>query len=65
MYKYNRLILNMSNISSPCIKICSIDNEKCIGCGRSLEQIANWRNYSEDERLEIMRQIKEKGEEKD
>jgi predicted Fe-S protein YdhL (DUF1289 family) len=41
---------------SPCIRICSIDEETglCIGCGRSLEEIGHWVGYTEAERLRIM-----------
>ncbi|MEL6662679.1 MAG: DUF1289 domain-containing protein [Pseudomonadota bacterium] len=31
-------------ILSPCIKVCAIDGQTgwCLGCGRSLEEIARW-----------------------
>jgi len=46
----------MSAISSPCIKICVIDpvSKLCEGCGRSLQEIAQWSQLSEAERLAIM-----------
>ena len=46
----------MSAISSPCIKICAIDpaNKLCQGCGRTLQEIAQWSRLSEVERLAIM-----------
>jgi uncharacterized protein len=44
------------SISTPCIKVCLIDNETslCEGCGRTREEIATWGRFSEEERLEIM-----------
>ncbi|MGI6457590.1 MAG: DUF1289 domain-containing protein [bacterium] len=49
----------MNSISSPCLKICKIDRESqlCQGCFRSLEEIAAWRNLSEEERVRIMQQV--------
>jgi len=43
-------------ISSPCVRICVIDpvNKLCEGCGRTLQEIAQWSRLSEAERLSIM-----------
>jgi predicted Fe-S protein YdhL (DUF1289 family) len=43
---------------SPCIHICTLNaQQECIGCLRSLEEIAQWRHYSDAERETIMRRI--------
>jgi hypothetical protein len=49
-------------ISSPCTKVCTIDaaSRLCMGCGRSLEEIARWGGLSEAQRLEIMRALPER-----
>jgi predicted Fe-S protein YdhL (DUF1289 family) len=49
-------------ISTPCIKICTIDQATllCAGCGRSLEEIARWGGMTEPQRLEIMRLLPER-----
>jgi len=46
----------MSGPSTPCIKICVIDpvSKRCEGCGRTLQDIAQWGRLSEAERLAIM-----------
>jgi len=45
-------------ILSPCVHICKLNaHQECVGCGRSLEEIARWRDYSEAERAEIMRRL--------
>jgi len=46
----------MSTISSPCTKVCLIDEETglCEGCGRTRAEIATWGRLSEDERRTIM-----------
>ena len=40
-------------ISSPCIKICTMDTRAgvCAGCGRTLDEIARWGTLAESERL--------------
>ena len=44
---------------TPCIGICQIDNKTnlCIGCKRTVEQITNWINLSNEERLDIMKEL--------
>ncbi len=43
-------------ISTPCVKICVVDpvSALCIGCGRSVEEIAGWTELSEPDRLAVM-----------
>jgi predicted Fe-S protein YdhL (DUF1289 family) len=43
-------------MDTPCIDICEIDAASglCIGCGRSLEEIAGWSEMSPSERRAIM-----------
>ncbi len=49
-------LMPLSEISSPCVKICVVDplSALCVGCGRSAEEIADWRDMSEPERLAVM-----------
>ena len=42
---------------TPCVPICKILEGKCVGCGRTLEEIAKWRSYSDEERLEVMKRL--------
>ena len=42
---------------TPCVSICKILEGKCVGCGRTREEIAKWRSYSDEERLDIMRKL--------
>jgi uncharacterized protein len=43
-------------LETPCIEICEIDavSGLCIGCGRSLEEIARWGELSAEQRRAIM-----------
>jgi len=43
-------------ISTPCIKTCAVSGQtgQCIGCGRTLQEIARWGGMDEAERKAIM-----------
>lgn len=46
-------------IASPCIKICAIDEPSglCIGCLRTLPEIAGWAALSEAQRAAVMQSL--------
>ena len=46
-------------IESPCVSICRQDDGICIGCGRTMEEISNWFNYSDEERRTIMNRLEQ------
>lgn len=43
-------------IESPCVKICTIDacTSVCLGCGRTIDEIARWGAMSAAERAKVM-----------
>ncbi|HKT53979.1 MAG TPA: DUF1289 domain-containing protein [Caulobacteraceae bacterium] len=43
-------------IETPCINICIADSESglCLGCYRTLAEIAHWTGFSPEERRRIM-----------
>lgn len=41
-------------MTSPCIQVCKIENKRCIGCNRTLEQIAAWSTMTDQQRREAM-----------
>ena len=43
-------------IATPCIKLCIVDGESglCMGCFRSLPEVARWGRLDDGERAEIM-----------
>lgn len=49
-------------LASPCIKVCTLDPsaQLCIGCGRTLAEIAGWTAMSPDERSRVMAQLPER-----
>ena len=44
---------------SPCIKVCTIEpvTGRCVGCARTLAEIAAWAGLSEAERVRIMLEL--------
>ncbi len=52
----------MTEVQSPCIDICDVDEscKFCIGCGRSLDEIASWLSVSEEERQAILALLPER-----
>jgi predicted Fe-S protein YdhL (DUF1289 family) len=51
------LVKSISNIISPCLKICAINNGKCIGCNRTKEEIREWFYATDERKLEILNRI--------
>lgn len=49
-------------IDSPCVRICMVDGKSglCLGCFRTLAEIARWTGYTDTERDEIMRALPER-----
>jgi predicted Fe-S protein YdhL (DUF1289 family) len=48
--------------ASPCINICEIDPKTniCIGCGRTMKEIANWINLSVEEKKRLLLELKKR-----
>jgi predicted Fe-S protein YdhL (DUF1289 family) len=46
-------------IASPCTKICTVDPRSglCRGCGRTLDEIAQWMTLGDSERQRIMAEL--------
>ncbi len=52
----------MQRISTPCVSFCWIDPDHglCEGCGRTGDEVANWGFITEDQRLAIMAELKQR-----
>ena len=46
-------------IETPCVKICTLDARRglCLGCGRTIDEIARWGSLSTAERSRIMDEL--------
>ncbi|MEZ5970886.1 MAG: DUF1289 domain-containing protein [Hyphomonadaceae bacterium] len=51
--------MSQQPISTPCIKVCAVSGQtgQCVGCGRTLQEIARWGAMEEAERQAIMRDL--------
>ncbi len=47
------------SIATPCIKVCVVDGESglCLGCYRTLGEVARWARLEEAERVAIMGEL--------
>jgi len=45
-----------SPVKTPCVKVCAVDGESglCLGCFRTLPEIAAWGRYTDAEREVIL-----------
>lgn len=49
------MTLPSSTVPSPCIRNCCLDEQDvCLGCGRSLDEIRLWSESDDAERLAIL-----------
>lgn len=46
-------------VASPCVTVCVVDGESglCLGCFRTLREIAGWGRLSEAERAAVMAEL--------
>lgn len=45
-------------VRSPCVQVCALDeNDVCIGCQRTGDEILRWTRMTNDERREVLRQV--------
>lgn len=51
--------LRPAMIDTPCVKICTLDarSGQCLGCGRTIEEIARWTEMSDAERARVMGEL--------
>ncbi len=48
-------------VPSPCVSICALDdNNVCLGCYRSGEEISRWGELSNDEKRAVMDKVGER-----
>ncbi|MDJ0758052.1 MAG: DUF1289 domain-containing protein [Woeseiaceae bacterium] len=43
---------------SPCVMICTLDDDdRCLGCGRTLEQISDWALMSKEQQWAVIDEL--------
>ena len=53
-------VKSISKIVSPCIKVCTLQDNFCIGCGRSTQEIAEWTKASDKRKREILERLSDR-----
>lgn len=45
-------------VKSPCVSICALDEQDiCIGCHRTSDEIMGWPRLGNDERLKVLEKV--------
>lgn len=45
-------------VRSPCVSVCALDeNDVCIGCNRTSDEILHWTRMTDDERREVLKLV--------
>ena len=54
--------MSAPTISTPCVRICVVDplSALCVGCGRTVAEIASWSEMNEEERGDVMAVLDER-----
>ncbi len=48
-------------VRSPCVSVCALDeNDVCIGCQRTGDEITRWSQMNNDERTEVLKKVAER-----
>jgi len=47
----------MITSASPCIGLCKLENDVCIGCKRTKTEITLWSRFSFDQKKEVNKRI--------
>ena len=49
----------MPSIKTPCVRLCELAPNRgpCLGCGRTLDEIAGWRSFTAQQRDVIMAEL--------
>tara|TARA_R110000782_G_scaffold73615_16_gene147336 strand:+ start:217 stop:384 length:168 start_codon:yes stop_codon:yes gene_type:complete len=51
----------MEEIVSPCIDKCTLNKDGiCIGCGRVIDEISDWNNASDEQKMMIINSSKKR-----
>jgi predicted Fe-S protein YdhL (DUF1289 family) len=50
----------MTAAVSPCINVCRMEGDICIGCLRTLNEIAGWSRMSGDEKQSVLARVEQR-----
>lgn len=49
--------MKQSKVESPCISICRMENDVCVGCGRTVEEVVEWYNMTDKQKQAVLNRI--------
>lgn len=54
--------MTASTVPSPCVAICRMDESTgwCVGCQRTIDEIASWSLFDDEEKRQVWRLIEER-----
>ena len=52
--------MKQSHIESPCISVCRMENDVCIGCGRTVEEVVEWYNMTDTQKQAVLNRLEKK-----
>ena len=53
-------VRSISKVVSPCVKVCTLENGFCIGCGRSQDEIREWFVATDERKKEILGRLSDR-----
>lgn len=54
--------MKQSQIESPCISVCRYENEVCVGCGRTVEEVVEWYNFTDEQKQTVLNRLEKESE---
>lgn len=45
-------------VDSPCTNVCVLDDDICVGCGRTVDEIMGWQSMSATEQERVVEAIR-------
>jgi uncharacterized protein len=51
---------DIPKVKSPCVQICRLTNDQCVGCYRTSEEISKWLWLTDEERLFVLAELKKR-----
>lgn len=49
-----------STVQSPCMGLCSLFDGVCMGCFRDINEISDWHDMSDEQRLKVLTEIEQR-----
>ena len=47
-------------VQSPCISVCRYEDEVCVGCGRTVDEVVEWYNFNDEEKQAVLNRLEKK-----